>query len=192
MKINQRLTDYLIQAFFIFSSVFLAFWLNRYQELYKEAYKTTEAKIAILREMKENLHMLEILHQERVPLIMGKKEGLSKLDTYKYFNQFNLPGGDKGITRAVFSKSAINLINGSNVNINIDLRQKLNQVYDHQRLFTEAESKLLDDFLNSFEVKKEENVIASYIIFYDLLGDVWGREATLINSMKEAIAELEG
>lgn len=188
---SQRFVDYLIQALFIFISVFLAFWLNQYQANYQEAYMTTRAELSILKEMKSNLHILEILHENRKPLIIGKKETLGKLDTYKYFNQFKLVGHEKGFMRTVLSKSSLSLINANIVNIDISKRQQLNKVYEEQQGYTNAERKLFDDFLNSFEIQKSENTMASHIIFYNLLSDVWSKEVTLINSLKEAIAKLE-
>lgn len=191
IKLNQRIIDYIIQALFIFLSVFLAFWLNRYQAIYKETYLTTRAEIAILQEMKSNLQILEILHEKRLTLMVGKEQTLNQLDTYKSFNQSNLVGQDRRFMRTVLSKSALSLINANNVNIDISVRKNLNQVYEHQQVYTKAENKLFDDFLNSFEVQKEENTKASYLIFYNLLNDVWGKEVTLINSLKEGITQLE-
>ena len=110
---SQRLVDYLIQALFIFLSVFLAFWLNQYQAIYKETYMTTRAELAILKEMKSNLHGLEILNKNRIPLVMGKKETLDQLRTYKNFARYNLIGHEKGFIRTGLSKSALSLINVS-------------------------------------------------------------------------------
>ncbi len=188
---KQNFVDYLIQAILIFLSVFLAFWLNQYQAIYKEAYMTNRAELAILKEMKNNLLILEILHENRLPLVIGKKETLGKLKAYKSFNQFKLAGHEKGFMRTVLSKSAISLINANNVNIDISIRQQLNKIYENQEVYTTAERKLFDEFLNSFEIKKSENTKASYLIFYSLLGDVWSKEVTLINSLKEAIEKLE-
>ncbi|MFK7979308.1 MAG: hypothetical protein AB8G86_04965 [Saprospiraceae bacterium] len=188
---REKFVDYLIQALFIFLSVFLAFWLNQYQAIYKEAYMTTRAELAILKEMKNNLFILEILHENRLPLVLGEKETLDQLETYKAFSQYKLVGQEKGFMRTVLSKSALSLINANNVNIDISRRQQLNKVYEHQQVYTNAERKLFDDFLNSFEVKDPENTRASYSIFYRLLGDIWSKEVTLINSLKEAIAKLE-
>lgn len=188
---SQRFVDHLIQAILIFVSVFLAFWLNRYQVIYKETYLTTRANYAIMKEMKNNLQILEILHENRKDLVIGQKETLSKSSTFEGFNQFKLAGHEKGFMRTVLSKSALSLINESRVNIDISLRQQLNKVYEHQQVYTKAESKLFDDFLNSFEIHNKENTIASHYIFYSLLGDLWSKEVTLINSLKEAIENLE-
>jgi hypothetical protein len=188
---SQKLGDYLIQAIFIFISVFLAFWLNEYQAKYKEAQRTVKAELAILKEMKKNLHILEIMNANRIDMIQGENETFNQSDIYKFFNLSKVVGYNRGSVRATLSKSAISLINSENINIDIDRRRQLNSVYQHQQEYEEAQKKLFDEFLISFEVKKTENVGASYVIFYTLAKRLWSREVTLIHSLKEAIAELE-
>lgn len=193
LKLSERIVDHLIQAALIFLSVFMAFWLSDYQVRQEKMRVTEKAKAAILKEMKQNLNLLEQIMPLHIELISGKEEVLSNLGTYKSFNISNLPGYNKGTTRSSIplSKSALSLINESSVNIDIDTRMQINKTYETQIALEHATTKLFDDFLKNSTLNDNDKAAYNYVLFYDLYGDFFGRETALIHSLKESIEVLK-
>ncbi len=192
LRINNRITDHLINAFLIFASVFLAFWLNEIRIENKEVQITKDAKNAILTEFKINLLVLErwAPYHEAI-LKKGRDSVLGNLANIKKFDPNSIPGLSKGIQREILTSNGWSLIDDRQINLDIKTRMLINQIYEQQKFVTNATSKLANDFLMQRELFDESKTKENYFMFYTLLGELLGQETAMIHRLKYAIEEFE-
>ena len=186
-KISQRISDHLIQAVFIFASVFLAFWLNAYLMDQNEKQAAKIAQEAIIEEMNWNLKILEKwtpYHKE----LFDKAELLvfNELDTIKAFNPGRIVDPDKGIIREALIDNAWNLLNQNQVKMDLHSKMEINRIYNVNKAIFE-----ITDFLKQRETLREDFVKENYIMFLRLLGELYGQESAMIREQKLVLTEIE-
>ena len=191
-KITDRIIDHLINAILIFASVFIAFWMNEIREKKSQNEYTNNAKEAILSELKNNLSVLERwtpYHKE----ILDKRDKLSltNIDTAQGFRYEKIPGLNNGIQREIITNSGWSLLMDKQVSLDIKTKMLINKTYEQQEYVTNASSRITNDFLNSREIFDNTKTIQNYMIFYSFLGELWGQEVAMIESLKYTISEME-
>ena len=192
MNISKRVADHLINAILIFASVFLAFWMNDIRTERNEIELTKDVKRAILVQFKLNLIILERWAPYHEDIIKrGAEEFLETIDTVSRFDLGLIPGLNNGIQNEILMTNGWVLIGDQQINFDIETRLLINQIYEQQRLVTEATRKITDDFLTQVELFDETKVKGNYLMFYSLLDRLCEQEKSMIIRLKEAINELE-
>lgn len=191
LKLSQRISDHLIQAIFIFTSVFLAFWLNDYLMERNERRSARVAQEAIIEEMKWNLKILERwtpYHKE----LFDKAEllVLKELDTVKTFDPSRIIDHSKGIIREALIDNAWNLLNQNQVKIDLHSKMEINRIYKQQNYVNLAILEITD-FLKQRETLRPELVKENYVMLLRLLGELFGQESAMIREQKLVLLELE-
>jgi hypothetical protein len=192
INISKRVADHLINAILIFASVFLAFWMNDIRTERNKIELTKDAKRAILVQFKLNRIILErwAPYHEDI-LKRGAEEFLKNIDTVSRFDLELIPGLNNGIQNEILMSNGWVLVDDQQINFDIETRLLTNQIYEQQRLVTEATRKITDDFLTQIELFDETKAKANYLMFYSLLDRLWEQENAMIIRLKEAINALE-
>lgn len=192
IKIGARVVDHLINAILIFTSVFLAFWMNEVRARKQSVDLTKEAKTAILTEFKINLQVLERwapYHKEI--LEKGEEFITNQVDALDQFELSLIPGLSNGIQREILTSNGWSLIDDQQINFDLKTRLLVNQIYEQQKFVTKATSKITDDFLMAREVFDNTKVKENYLMFYSLIAELWAQEEALIKRLRESINDIE-
>lgn len=189
LKFSQRFFDYLIQAVFIFISVFMAFWLNNYQAKQEEIRVTQKAKQTIVAELDANLSFLKRAGAEHRLVYMYQKEFFgNKLDTIKQFRYSEIPQMKRGFEEYLLTNNSLFLANDTRINLDVQDIVAINRLSDHINL-TQISA---DQFMNRNKlINAEKNVRLKYYIFYDLLNDLWLKEDQLIQDIESTLQNLK-
>lgn len=189
LKFSQRFFDYLIQAIFIFISVFMAFWLNNYQAKQEEIRITQKAKQTIVAELDANLSFLKRAGEEHRLVYMYQKEFFgNKLDTIRHYRESEIPQMKRGFEKYLLTNNSLFLANATRINLDVQDIVAINRLSDRIRLTQIA----ADQFGNRLNlINEEKNVRIKYYIFYDLLSDLWLNEEWLIKDIESTLQNLK-
>lgn len=191
-KISNRITDHIINAILIFASVFLAFWMNEKRGEKKELELTQIAKATIVSELKSNLNILEKwAPYHRNIYDIGIDSILNNIETISRFDLGIIPGFENGIQREIITTNGLELIKDGRVNFDIRTRISINRIYEQHHYVLDATNKITDDFLTQREIYDDKKNKENYLMFYSLVGELWGQENALIGRLKEEIPDLE-
>lgn len=191
LKFSQRLIDYLIQAIFIFISVFMAFWLNDYQTKQEEQRITQDVKNAINQELTKNLAALEEIEVHHTAIYSKSIDFFkTKIDTITRFDFTQIPGFPQTSRNMVLTSGASNLGTDYRVHLHMYVKSRISSVYEEQKLYNETYKKLYDEFLFSPKLHDQELVRENYLEFYNLITKIKSREQALITNMKEVIKQI--
>jgi len=192
INFSKRLIDHLINAFLIFASVLLAFWMNEFREERKKIEITQNAKQAILIELKSNLKILENWTPYHKYIVeTGKTNVLKHLDTITQFNLAYIPNMDNGIQRQIITNNAWRLLNDSQVSFDIPTKMTINRIYEQQNYVTRATKNITNDFLLQREIFDPLRAKENYLMFYLLLEELWSQEEAMILNLREVIEQFE-
>lgn len=77
--------------------------------------------------------------------------------------------------------------------IHLDINTKIlvHRIYKQHEYVLKATSQITDDFLRQRELLDKTKAEENYLIFYSLVGELWGQEIALMERLQEAIQELE-
>lgn len=188
IKLSERLIDYLIQAIFIFISVFLAFWLNNYQVEQENIRLTKNVKEALYQELTTNLEYLEKSEPFMKALSKSQIQFYKhQLDTVTRFDLGLIPQMRKPHTRLILSIGAANLVDDARVKLHPYVKTRIYSVYKQQELVMEAQRKLFDDFFASIQQYDHNLAKENYYIFFQLANNMLGKEQIAIANLKEVI-----
>ena len=192
IKISDRVVDHIINAIFIFASVFLAFWMNEIRIEKKEIEITEDAKKAILTEWKINLIIIERSNSYHEDILnKGRESFLKNLDTINYFDLKLIPGLNNGIQNETITSNAIGLVDDQQINFDIKTRLTINQIHEQQKKLNSAINVIIDDFLIQRELFDNTKVEENYLMFYLLLKELVEQENSMIVRLRQAISEIE-
>lgn len=189
---TSRVADHLINAALIFTSVFLAFWMNDVRDEKQSADLTSTAKNTIIKELKSNLHILERWAPYHKNILdQGESFFENDADTIERFDLRKIPGLDKGIQREIISNYGLALVEDGRIHLDINTKILVHRIYKQHEYVLKATSKITDDFLRQRELLDKTKAEENYLIFYSLVGELWGQEIALMERLQEAIQELE-
>lgn len=191
INLSKRLADHLINAFLIFASVYLAFWMNEKRETRLVTEQSIEAKKAILTELKSNLDILERWAPYHKELLDKGMDLLENIESKGNIGFGEIPGYTKGIMREFITNNGMSLLEGNQVNFDIKTRLLINRIYKQQKYVSKAVSALTDDFMLQRALFDKSKTQENYELFYMLIGELWGQEDAMIRELKFAIKELE-
>lgn len=190
INLSPRITDHLIEGILIFASVFLAFWLNEYRVSINHESETNESIQAIISEIENNLEILERwtpYHKEIIDQLKPILE--QELDTVSVFNFWKFIDGNKGIFREILTANAWNLINQSNIKVEIEKKLIISQTYEQQKYVKNAFDNLFN-FLNQREILRNDFAQENYMMVYRLLLEVHAQEVAMIQNYETLLSEL--
>jgi hypothetical protein len=192
IKMDNRIADHIINAILIFTSVFLAFWMNEVRARKQSVDLTNEARTAILTELKINLLVLERwAPYHKTILEKGEDFVLNNADALSQFDLSLIPGLNNGIQREILTSNGWSLIDDQQINFDLKTRLLVNQIYEQQKYVTKATSRITEDFLMDREVFDNTKVKENYLMFYSLIAELWGQEDAMIKRLKESINDIE-
>jgi len=189
LKFSERVSDHLIQAFLIFFSVLFAFWLNDYRnnQIQKEQSELTLNFVNT--ELKNNLKTLEYWKSHHKNIMNSTEELLTNSsDSINTFQLDRLVNPDKGIFKAIITKNAHNYLQNTS-EIDAALNLELNRIYQ-QQLYVENALQDVLNFLKEREIYNEKMARTNYVIFNQLISELYYQEEAMIPSYKSGIEKI--
>jgi len=190
VRISKRISDHLIQAFLIFTSVFLAFWLSDYRQKQIENQLSKNALEAVAAEVGANKGVLKRL----IPTLentINKTEYFLEhsLDTVTIFDNYYLTEGKLRFNELLTNDSYLYL-NQNNIFVEIDKRLLINRIYKQQEFVMSAINELIA-FYKQRELFDSSKVSENYIIFYRNIREIEGQIIAMIREYEVALNILE-
>jgi hypothetical protein len=184
------MSDHLIQAVLIFTSVFLAFLLSDYRQKQNENQQTKNAIEAVTNEVLSNKGVLERLMPNLQNTIKKTELFLeNSLDTVKVFNDNYLTNGKLRFNELLTNDSYMYL-NQNNIFVEIDKRLLINRIYKQQDYVISAINELVD-FYKQRELFDRNKTTENYIVYYRNIREIEGQIDAMIREYSLAINALE-
>lgn len=149
LKINQRVSDHLIEGLLIFISVFLAFWLTGYRQSKKDAASVEISLQHIASEIRYNHNRIESIFEYHTNL-------LTEIDSLKKQKDSNWEQLDgiyltnwKGLQTPLLRSTAYQTYLNSNIidNLDFELAQSLTRVYYAQSITERLDNSLIESVI---------------------------------------------
>jgi len=191
-KLSAFALNNLIQAFLIFASVFLAFWLNDYRTSQIEKRETHKALEAVIKEMESNLGILERWSPYHLEMLQTL-ESLFEQDKIKDLVDFDpaiLSTDYKGFMREIITRHAWDLVQSASLQMSLDTRLDIIMVYEQQRYVEDAIKRLVEMTFQRESINPERTE-ENYRLLFQLLGDVYGQEMAMIANYKYRLGKLQ-
>ena len=184
------MSDHLIQAVLIFTSVFLAFWLSDYRQKQNENQQTKNAIEAVTNEVLSNKGVLERIMPNLQSTIEKTELFLeNSLDTVKVFNDYYLTDGKLRFNELLTNDSYMYL-NQNNIFVEIDKRLLINRIYKQQDYVISAINELVE-FYRQRELFDKNKIAENYIVFYRNIREIEGQIDAMIREYSIALDALE-
>jgi hypothetical protein len=182
--------DHLIQAFLIFTSVLLAFWLTDNRQKQLESQQTKNAIKAVVNEVSNNKGVLERIMPTLENTINNTEFFLeNSLDTVNVFNDYYLTNGKLRFNELLTFDSYKNL-NQNNTFVEIDKRLLINRIYQQQEYVMSSINELVE-FYKQRELFDNSKVAENYLIFYRNIREIEGQIGAMLREYKFALDALE-
>jgi len=190
LSISKRMFDHLIQAFLIFTSVLLAFWLTDNRQKQLESQQTKNAIKAVVNEVSNNKGVLERIMPTLENTINNTEFFLeNSLDTVNVFNDYYLTNGKLRFNELLTFDSYKNL-NQNNTFVEIDKRLLINRIYQQQEYVMSSINELVE-FYKQRELFDNSKVAENYLIFYRNIREIEGQIGAMLREYKFALDALE-
>ncbi len=190
INISTRTTDHLIQAVLIFTSVFLAFWLNELRVLNAEKQRTHEAIESVINEVSNNKAILERWMPKHSLMISAAEEFLqNSLDTIQQFNPQFITKGEP-IFREILTYDSWDYIKQTGTKLDINDRILISRIYKQQEYVDYSIKELTQNFYKQRELFDNEKRIENYIIYYNLIKEIYAQENAMIREYQYLLNKL--
>mgnify|MGYP006924545507 FL=1 len=166
-----------------------AFWLNDYRTNQIQREQSELTLNFVNTELKNNLKTLEYWKSHHKNIMNSTEELLnSSSDSINTFQLDRLVNPDKGIFKAIITKNAHNYLQTTS-EIDIALNLELNRIYE-QQLYVENALKDVLNFLKEREIYNEKMARTNYVIFNQLISELYYQEEAMIPSYKSGIEKI--
>ena len=190
--LNSRILDHLINAFLIFASVFLAFWLNDFRQKQIQAGDSESAMEVIINEVENNLAILERWTPYHLEMLERLEElfAVDSVQFIEYFDPSVLVDDYKGIMREILTRHAEALINSPSIQFALEDRMDVIMIYQQQKYVENALQRLIE---MSYEraAMNPDRVVETYRVFYAMLSDLYGQEEAMIQNYQMRLDRLK-
>lgn len=174
LKVNQRISNHLIEAILIFTSVFFAFWLTEYRESRDDA-STLEISLQhIASEMKYNHKRVEIIFEYHSNLI----NEIDSLKLQRSSEWEKLKGSDlenwNGIQIPMLRSTAYQTFLNSNIidNADFELAKSLADIYNSQSIIERLDNSFFEIIAADKELTELPKVRHLAEVYVGILPDV--------------------
>lgn len=174
IKFSQRFTDHLIQAFLIFTSVFLAFWLTEIREEQKTKEVVRAALENIASEMNHN-------HNRMVTTYLYHLEMIKQMDSlstnhpenFKKYYGYQLKDW-KGVQIPMLRSSAFQTLLNSGVieDIPFDIIKSISNIYNSQSAIQRLDDSILEKILNDKGFTTLSDIRHAFGLYAEILPDI--------------------
>lgn len=189
-SLSKRVADHLIQAFLIFASVFLAFWLSDYRQNQVDKKLTKNAIEAVINEIENNKAILERVSPVLRKAIASTESFLENhLDTVSYFSDQLLDLEDLRFSEPITNDSYAYL-NQNNIAVELNKRLMINRIYKQQEFVENAILEYIQ-FYKQRELFNQSKTIENYVIFFNLLMEMEGQINAIIREYGYVLNELK-
>lgn len=190
-RFRYRLSDHLIQGFLIFASVFVAFWLNDYRNQQVEKKVSRAALEAVVNEIRHNKAVLQRWAPRHKQMIEQAEFFIeNSLDTMQVFDSYYFTRGQP-IFQEIITYDSWDFIRQTNTRIDLNDRLLINRIYRQQNYVENALNALTQGFFSQRELFDKERVEENYVIFCNLIMELYGQEMAMIREYKVALEELK-
>ncbi|TVQ44697.1 MAG: hypothetical protein EA362_09705 [Saprospirales bacterium] len=190
-SLKPRFYDHFINAILIFTSVFMAFWLNDFRQKQIQAGDSERAMEVIISEVENNLATLERWVPYHLDML-NRLEDLFAKDSVRFLEFFDpsvLVDDYMGIMREILTRHAQELIKTPNVQFSLQDRMDIIMIYEQQKYVENALQRLIE---MSYEraAMDLDRVEETYRVFYAMLADLYGQEEAMIQNYRLRLERL--
>ena len=153
LKISQRISEHLIEAVLIFTSVFFAFWLTEYRKSRNDEATLEVSLKHIASELRYNHERVEFIYEYHTNLLTQ----IDSLEKQSDTNWKQLDGSDlknwKGIQTPTLRSTAYQTFLNSNTidNVEFNLAESLTSVYYAQSIIEHIDKSLIQSAITDVE-----------------------------------------
>ncbi len=173
-KISQRISDHLIEAVLIFTSVFLAFWLTEFRESRNDAATLEISLQHITSEMKYNHKRVEAIYEYHTNLISEIDSLRNQNDSdWKKLNGFDLKNW-QGIQIPLLHSTAYQTFLNSNIidNVEFEFAKSLADIYNSQSIIEHLDNSMYEVVTTDTELTALPKIRHLAEVYVGILPDV--------------------